>query len=787
MFSDRILKKVNELEVQMAEMSDKELQYQTKKFRQLLSTGSTLEQLMIEILATVREANKRVLGLFPTDEQVLGAIALLNGSIAEINTGEGKSLVATMPLYAHALINKGGVFLVTTNDYLAKRDFERIGSVYTWLGLNVTDGSNSFDKVEEKFNYEKKKIIYKADIIYTSNSTLGFDFLIDKLAASNNEKFLSNLNFALLDEVDDILLDSAQMPLIISGAPKVQSNYYIISDQFVRFLDKETDFLLDEENKNVWLTEVGIEKAKKYFSLDDILSKEHFSLYQHIILSLRAHYTLRKTRDYLVEEGKIKLLDSKDGRILEGTNLQSGLHQAIEAKEMVDITNETQTVSSVTYQNLFRSFHKVSGMSGTVKVAEYEFIETYNLSVTNIKTHKENIRKDHPPEQYVTFEAKLKAILKKIQEVYSTGRPMLIIAGTVKTSELLSLYLYNLGISHNLLNAKSSVKEAYIISEAGLAGSVTIATAMAGRGTDIKLDNEAIKKGGLVVILTERLNNKRVELQAKGRAGRQGEPGDTYVFESLEDDIIKQYMQESIQDFYNNHLYDRDKIKNRRIQRVFDKAQKKSEEAAYNNRKKSLEFDEVLKLQKQQVDFSRDKIIKLDKYDKIMEIVEKNAKIVLEEYFEKNSELTLTEVKRFVLDNLDYNFKQKQLQSLKLLERERSSVKEARVEFAMAILKNNWDKKLSLLNDKVLFTKYLQVSILKAIDSAWSNQVDMLNQLRFVVLTRQIAQKKAIVEFEKEAKKNFRKSQDELSLQILRNTSLSIFEIKKGELLITFP
>lgn len=785
LFSDKLLKSVNHLKIKMAEMSDKELQDQTSRFKYLLNRGKKIEQLLAEILATVREADKRVLGLFPTDEQVLGAIALLEGNIAEVSTGEGKSLIATMPLYVQSLINKGGVFLVTTNDYLAKRDFNRIGGVYTWLGVKVSDGTNN--SRESEFDYVRKRLVYKADIIYTSNSTLGFDFLIDRLAASKEEKFLSELNFALLDEVDDILLDSAQMPLIISGAPKVQSNYYTVSDQFIRTLEKNRDFLLDEENKNVWLTELGIEKAKEYFSLDNLLSKSYFKLYQHIMLSLRAHFVLRKTHDYLVEEGKIKLLDTKDGRILEGTNLQNGLHQAIEAKEMVKITNETQTISSITYQNLFRGFKKLSGMSGTAKIAEHEFIEIYNLPVKKISSHKQSIRRDHSPKQYVTFEAKLRAILKKIQEIYLTGRPILIIAGSVKTSELLSLHLYNLGITHNLLNAKSSVKEAQIISEAGLEGAVTIATAMAGRGTDIKLDQKAIQRGGLVVIITERLKNKRVEVQAKGRAGRQGEPGDTYIFESLEDDIIKHYMQESVQDFYNSHLSLMGTINNKRVKRSFVQAQKKSEEFAYKARKSSLEFDEILKLQKEKVDFSRNEIIKLEKYEKILSVVEKNAKIVLEDYFEKNSNLDLFKLKRFILDNIDYNFKQKNLKNLFRLEKEYSQKNEARVDFVMNLLKNNLEKKLTLLNDNDAFVSFLQISMLKAIDNVWSKQVDALNQLRFVVSTRQNSQKKAILEFEKEAKKNYKKHQAELSLQILRNTSLSILEIKEDKLNITFP
>lgn len=509
----KLLRKINNLSELVMKFSDKELKNKTDELKKRISNNEKEIDIIAEAFAVVREADRRVLGLYPTDEQVLGALALYEGQIAEMKTGEGKSLVATLPLYLKALY-LDTVFLVTTNDYLASRDFERIGAVYQWLGLEVADGTS--DPEEEEFDVKKRQEVYAANIIYISNGTLAFDFLIDGLAEKREEKFISKLTYALLDEVDEILLDSAQMPLIISGAPKVQSNYFENTNAFITILKKEIDFKLDEEQKNVWLTEKGIIKAKKYFSISNLLDQQFFTLYQHIILALKAHHTLKRDRDYLVEEGEVKLLDRKDGRILEGSNLQNGLHQAIEAKEFVELSNETQTISSITYQNLFRQFQQLAGMSGTAKVAENEFINTYNLPVKMIKTHKKSIRVDHKPKSYTNFAAKLEASLEKISSLHAEGRPVLVITGSVDASELYSLNLLNRGIPHNILNAKSSSKEAQIISEAGQVGAVTVSTSMAGRGTDIKISGEASEKGGLAVVITERMLNRRIELQARG-------------------------------------------------------------------------------------------------------------------------------------------------------------------------------------------------------------------------------------------------------------------------------
>lgn len=579
--------------------------------------------------------------------------------------------------------------------------------------------------------------------------------------------------------MDEILLDSAQMPLIISGAPKGQSNYFENTNAFITILQKEIDFKLDEEQKNVWLTEKGIIKAKKYFSISNLLDQQFFTLYQHIILALKAHHTLKRDRDYLVEEGEVKLLDRKDGRILEGSNLQNGLHQAIEAKEFVELSNETQTISSITYQNLFRQFQQLAGMSGTAKVAENEFINTYNLPVKMIKTHKKSIRVDHKPKSYTNFAAKLEASLEKISSLHAEGRPVLVITGSVDASELYSLNLLNRGIPHNILNAKSSSKEAQIISEAGQVGAVTVSTSMAGRGTDIKISEEASEKGGLAVVITERMLNRRIELQAKGRAGRQGEPGDTYTFESLEDDVIKNFVQESIQAYYEKYKEVTRPIRNYKVKHAFMKAQKISEQNGYDERIKALQFDEVLRLQKEQVNKKRQEIMELRSVSEALLIVNQSAEIVVNEYFSTSERQTSRSIQHFILDHIDYNFKNVNEEYLKTNELKQLYIRH--------ILKENLQVKREKIGDDRAFLQYLQITMLKAIDNAWSNQVDAMNQLRFVVQSRSTAQKKSIAEFEKEAQRSYQQRQSEVSLLILKNAALSLLDIKKGELIVTFP
>lgn len=772
----KILKEINSLKNFYKQKSNKELHDEALEIRRKIVAGASKEEIMIRVFALVREADLRVLGLFPTDEQVLGALVLYDGAIAEMKTGEGKSLVATMPLILKALYGEK-TFLVTTNDYLAQRDYERIGPVFNWFGLSVSVAVN--DPNEKQFNHQKRRKTYAADIIYISNSSLGFDYLIDALAEKETERFMPPLQYAILDEVDQILLDSAQTPLIISGTPKVQSNYFELADQLISTLKEELDYKLDEERKEVWFTEKGILNAEDYLGIIGLLEDTYFPIYQHLVLALKAHNNYKKGRDYLVEDNKVKLLDYKDGRILESTNLQSGLHQSIQAKEGVELTPETQALSSITYQNLFREFSQLSGMSGTAKVAEQELIATYNLSVTKIKTHKKSIRKDHRPRHYVTFNAKVKAVLSKIKHLHQMKRPILVITGSVASSELLSMYLLDLGIPHNVLNAKSGAKEARIIQEAGQKSAVTISTTMAGRGTDVKVSNEALALGGLAVILTERMLNQRIELQAKGRAGRQGEPGDTYSFESLEDEVIRSYSKDMVQSYYNKKKYSLNPIKRKRIKKAFIIAQKISEDRAYTARINSLQFDEVQKLQKQAIDASRNRIMTFQNSDTALEFFYVKAKKVIAQFIDEQGYDKKT-LQRYILDNIDYNFK------YKCFPEDLNTQSEAK-DFILNCLKKNLENKRRCLNDDQAFVQYLKLSMLKSIDVSWSSQVNFLNQLKFAVPNRTVAQKKVIIEYEKEAKKSYKALEKKCTLLMLKNVALSMFEIKKGELVVTFP
>lgn len=786
MKAKQLLKKINKQKVYYQAMSDEELQGQTSRLRAQIQKGVKEEELLVSAFSIMREASWRVLGMFHTEEQVLGGIALYEGYIAEMKTGEGKSLVATLPLYLKAL-TLGRSFLITTNDYLAQRDKERIGPVYEWLGLRVSDG-----RVPEEEGVDhaaQRKAVYSADIVYISNGAFGFDFLIDALAATPEDRFMPALTFGLLDEVDEILIDTAQMPLIISGNPKVQSNYFEIAHQFIETLEIDQDYKMDEEKQNVWMTEAGLEKAKHFFSVEELLDLPYFKLYQHLVLALKAEYTLKKDRDYIVDEGEVKLLSRQDGRILEGSSLQSGLQQALQAKEGAKNTPESQTISSITYQNLFRQFRQLSGMSGTAKVSESEFIETYNLPVKKIKTHRKNQRKDYKFESYVTQEAKLKAALQKIQEIHQRQQPLLIITGSVDASELMSLYLLDLGIAHNVLNAKSSLKEAQMVEEAGQLGAVTVSTTMAGRGTDIKMCPEALECGGLAVIITERLSNRRGELQAKGRAGRQGEPGVSYSYESLEDEVIKRFMQESVQKYYekrrlaSQNLPLRElphKIRNPRIRGAFRRAQKKSEDQSNGQRSQSLQYDNIQKLQKDLIDASRQKVLEFTCPEDVLEFLNTHFCLVLDHYFQEEGSEEISSLQRFILDNLDYNFKATQaFQFLKTRESKRN--------FMQHLFEHNLKQKQEQLQNDQAFLQYLQVGILKAIDVTWSSQVEVLSQLKSVVSLRSVAQKMPMIEYEEEAQRSYAFHREQLSCMLVRNVALSLFEIKKGELVVTFP
>ncbi len=532
----RIEKTVNEIEAlepEVEKLSDNDLKNKTNEFKDRIANGESLDDLLVEAYAVVREASRRVLGMRPFRSQLMGATALHGGNIAEMKTGEGKTLASTMPAYLNALEGKG-VHVITVNEYLAERDSREMGELYEFLGLTVGLNINSMTK-------EQKREAYQRDITYGTNNEFGFDYLRDNMVLYKEQMVQRKLNFAIIDEVDSILIDEARTPLIISGSAKKSASLYTQANGFVMTLNKESDYTYDEKTKGVQLTEEGINKAEKYFNIENLFDLDHVSLTHHINQALKAHVAMHRDDDYMVEEGQVVIIDQFTGRKMKGRRYSDGLHQAIEAKEGLQIQNESMTLASITFQNYFRMYNKLSGMTGTAKTEEEEFRNIYNMDVIVIPTNKPIIRDDRPDLIYKSMEAKFRAVVEEIKERNQAGQPVLVGTVAVETSELISKMLKKAGIRHEVLNAKNHYREAEIIENAGQKGSVTIATNMAGRGTDIKLGEGVLELGGLAVIGTERHESRRIDNQLRGRSGRQGDPGVTQFYLSMEDELMRRF------------------------------------------------------------------------------------------------------------------------------------------------------------------------------------------------------------------------------------------------------
>ena len=766
------LVKINALEESMSRLSDEELKNKTEEFKNRLRTGETLEDILIEAFAAIREADRRILGMFPFDVQVLGALALHEGTIVEMKTGEGKTLTATLPLYLNALEGKGTI-LVTTNDYLARRDAIDMGEVYRFMGLTV--GVGVFDDDDEVDSKRKKKI-YSSDILYTTSTALGFDYLIDNLAGNAEDKFLRSFNYVIVDEADAVLLDSAQTPLIIAGSPRVQSNLYDTADQFIRTLRKEQEFKFLKDEKIIFLTDEGIRYAEKYFNISNLYGEEYFELNRHINLALRAHYLFKKDIDYVVTEDAVELLDNRTGRILEGTRLQSGIHQAIETKEKVKKSKDSRAIASVTYQSLFNMFPKLSGMTGTGKIAENELISTYGVSVVVLPTNTPIRRLDYSDKIYTTLPEKLFATLEFVKEIHEKQQPILLISGTVDIAEIYSRMLLQEGIPHNVLTAKNIAKEALIIAEAGQKGAVTVATSLAGRGTDIKLGTGVAELGGLAVIGTERMANSRIDWQLRGRAGRQGDPGLSQFFVSLEDELIMNYANKRLKKYFEKqNRIDRKNygkpLISKRFSRIVAHAQHKSEDKSESARQNTIKFDESLKSQRKKIYHLRDQLIygevKLrDRLDKLM-------REYIEMYIEDNRHIGLNQndLKRFILENFTY-----QLRSLPTsLDLDNSKqVKD----YLFYLYQLEMERKSKQLKTDSKVEEFIRLSILRAIDECWIQQVDHLQQLKTFVSMRQIAQRDSISEYLRESLESYEEMGKEVKHAIVKNVMLSTIEGK---------
>lgn len=781
----KILAKVKSFESEMAGLSDADLRKKTQEFKARLAAGETLDDLLPEAYAVVREADKRVLGMFPYDVQVMGAIVLHEGNVAEMATGEGKTLTATMPLYLNALSGQGAM-LVTTNTYLALRDAAEMGQVYRFLGLTI-EAAVVADETE-KLTPKQKRLIYQADIVYTTNSALGFDYLIENLAENKDSQYLSPFNYVIIDEIDSILLDSAQVPLVISGAPRVQSNFYGIMDTFITTLKEDEDYHYDDEKNEVWLTSKGILAAESFLDLEHLYSKENQELVRHLNLALRAHKLYKKDKDYVVRQGEkeaeVVLLDRSTGRLLEMTRLQGGQHQAIEAKEHVKLTEETRAMASITYQNLFRLFRKISGMTGTGKVVESEFMETYSMSVIKIPTNQPVIRQDLPDQLYQTLPEKVFASLDEVKHYHAQGNPLLIFTGSVEMSEIYSSLLLREGIAHNLLNANNAAREAQIIAESGQKGAVTVATSMAGRGTDIKLGPGVADLGGLVVIGTERMENQRIDLQIRGRSGRQGDPGISKFFISLEDDLLRKWGPDWLKKFYKDYSTEEVEkhpvqLGQRRFRHLVAKAQRASESSAKMSRRMTLEYAQCMKIQREITYAERNRLIRAE--ERIDEEISRVLRQVIHQAAYEQSYATRADLYRFILDHFSYHAERIPY-DFDIYSPEKIA------ELLQDIAEQELQAKKAYLKSDKLFTHFQRVSVLKAIDENWVEQVDYLQQLKTALSGQHFSMKNPLVEYYQEAYDGFEYMKERMKQQIVKNLLMSELALNpKGEVIMYFP
>ena len=740
---EKMADKVMSYEDEMAALTDAELQAKTVEFKERYAKGETLDQLLFEAFAVVREGAKRVLGLFPYKVQIMGGIVLHHGDVPEMRTGEGKTLTATMPVYLNALSGKG-VHVVTVNEYLSERDATEMGELYSWLGLSV--GIN----LAAKSPMEKKEA-YECDITYSTNSEIGFDYLRDNMVVRAENMVQRPLNYALVDEVDSILIDEARTPLIVSGANAVEtSQLYHMADHYVKSLDKD-DYIIDVQSKTIGLSDSGIDKAESYFKLENLYDIENVALTHFIDNALRANYIMLLDIDYVVsEEQEILIVDQFTGRTMEGRRYSDGLHQAIEAKEGVPIQDETKTSASITYQNLFRMYKKLSGMTGTGKTEEEEFREIYNIRVIPIPTNRPVQRIDHSDLLYASIEAKFKAVVEDVKARYQKGQPVLVGTVAVETSDYISKKLVAAGVPHEVLNAKNHYKEAQIIMNAGQRGAVTIATNMAGRGTDIKLGEGVRELGGLCVIGTERHESRRIDNQLRGRSGRQGDPGESQFYLSLEDDLMKRFGSERLKGIFERLNMSEEAIESRMLTRQVEAAQKRVEGNNYDTRKQVLQYDDVMREQREIIYAQRYDVITADRdlAPEIQAMIKRTIGRVVDGHARAKQDEKLEAILNFAKYNLLPE------DSITIEDLSGLSDKEIKEELFQRALKV-YDSQVSKLRDEEAVKEFQKVLILRVVDNKWTDHIDALDQLRNAVGLRGYAQNNPVVEYQAEGFRMF--------------------------------
>ncbi|RMC61707.1 preprotein translocase subunit SecA [Lactobacillus sp. ESL0259] len=747
---EKIADKVESHADEYSRLSDEELQAKTPEFRDRLKNGESLDSLLPEAFAVSREGAKRVLGLYPFHVQVLGGIALHYGNIAEMMTGEGKTLTATMPVYLNALTGKG-VHVVTVNEYLSSRDAEEMGQLYKWLGLTVGLNLNAMSP-------DEKREAYNCDVTYSTNSELGFDYLRDNMVVYKEQMVQRELNYAIIDEVDSILIDEARTPLIISGEAEQANGDYIRADRFVKTLKEDKsdddadddkdygDYKIDWPTKTISLTRTGIQKACDHFGLKNLYDVENQKLVHHLDQALRANYIMLKDIDYVVQNGEVLIVDSFTGRVMQGRRYSDGLHQAIEAKEGVKIQEESKTQATITYQNFFRMYKKLAGMTGTAKTEEEEFREIYNMQVITIPTNRPLIRKDNPDILYPTLSSKFAAVVNEIKDRHSKGQPVLVGTVAVESSERLSKLLDKEGIPHAVLNAKNHAKEAQIIMNAGQRGAVTIATNMAGRGTDIKLGPGVKELGGLSVIGTERHESRRIDNQLRGRSGRQGDPGVTRFYLSLEDDLMKRFGGDRVKDFLDR-LSDNDDdkvIESRLITRQVESAQKRVEGNNYDTRKQTLQYDDVMRIQREIIYGERMQVIGEEKSlkDVLIPMIRRTINSQVDMFTQGDrSKWRLDSLRDFISSSLTSE------EETDAIDFKTITVPDLKQKL-YDIVEANYEEKEAILADPSEMLEFEKVVILRVVDDRWTDHIDAMDQLRQSISLRGYGQLNPLVEYQ---------------------------------------
>jgi preprotein translocase subunit SecA len=717
---EKIADQVVALENETAALSDEALRNKTEEFRKRLSEGETLDDILVDAFAVAREAAKRVIGEFPYKVQIMGGIVLHKGDIAEMRTGEGKTLTAVLPAYLNALSGKG-VHIITVNEYLAQRDAEWMGGIHRFLGLSV--GCNV-----RALPTSGKREVYQCDITYTTNSEVGFDYLRDNMVTDIKNRVLRELNFALVDEVDSILIDESRTPLIISGGSRDGAKMYEQSDRFAKRLNEGADFVVDVKTRSVQLTESGVAKAEKNFKVKNLYDLEHATLVHHINNALKANYTMALDVEYVVEGDEVVIVDQFTGRLMHGREYSDGLHQALSAKENVTVKQETITLATITYQNFFRLYSKLSGMTGTAKTEEEEFLEIYNMRVLELPTNRPIARVDYPDLVFGTSKAKFEALINEVKELNAKGQPVLVGTVAVETSEFISMMMRQRGIRHEILNAKNHAREAMIIEKAGRKGSVTIATNMAGRGTDIKLDAESRALGGLAVLGSERHESRRIDNQLRGRSGRQGDPGFSRFYVSFQDDLMIRHGSERFEGIYNQ-LGDV-AIENKTITKQIGSAQKRVEGVNFDIRKQLLEYDDVLRQQREIMYEQRDVVLENeDAHGMVKDMFTRAVKDVIT----KNTNIeTGVDLEGIV-------------NSLKVMGYETTASELDIDDLLNSIVDKSWafyEKKIEHVQEQ--FEKVEREVTLRTIDRAWIDHIDSMSKLREGIHLRSYAQDKPL-------------------------------------------